>query len=244
MPVKTITNYSPNFSKIRRNNKKIKYLIFHYTGMKTDSDAIKKLTRIQSQVSAHYFIKRNGDIVIMVPDNYIAWHAGVSAWSRDKYLNKNSIGIEISNPGHQFNYKNFTEKQIISLIELSKKLIKKYKIKKEYILGLSDIAPERKIDPGEKFSWEKMNKNKIGIWHKISSKKLVPLRCKKLSKIEKFIFKKYLKKIGYVFSYRNLKTNKKIDNYIFKAFQRRFRQSLVNGKIDKECLLIAKKLAI
>ena len=87
----------------------------------------------------------------MVPELYIAWHAGISCWKKYKSLNKYSIGIEISNPGHENKYRKFSEKQIDSFKKLSKFLIKKYKIKSNFILGHSDIAPDRKLDPGEKF---------------------------------------------------------------------------------------------
>jgi len=80
MTIKTTKNYSPNFNIVKRNKKKIKFLIFHYTGMKKESDAINRLTNIQSEVSSHYLIRNNGDIVILVPDLYIAWHAGKSSW--------------------------------------------------------------------------------------------------------------------------------------------------------------------
>ena len=128
--MKKVYNYSPNFDFNKRKSKQIKFLIFHYTGMSKESDAIKRLTNIQSEVSSHYLIKRNGDINVMVPDLYIAWHAGKSSWKSFKSLNKNSIGIEISNPGHGNKYKNFSKKQIQSILYLSKSLIKKYKIKK------------------------------------------------------------------------------------------------------------------
>ncbi len=96
--------------------------------MKKESEAIERLTNIRSKVSSHYLIKNNGEIVIMVPDLYEAWHAGVSSWKNFKSLNKNSIGIEISNPGHNSSYKKFSKKQIQSIRKLSKFLIKKYKI--------------------------------------------------------------------------------------------------------------------
>ena len=83
--------------------------------MKKEKDAIKKLTKFKSKVSSHYFIKKNGEILTLVPDLYIAWHAGFSSWKKYKFLNKNSIGIEISNPGHDFNYKKFSKKQIHSI---------------------------------------------------------------------------------------------------------------------------------
>ena len=99
--------YSPNFNKKKRTKFDVKYLIFHYTGMKSERGAIRKLTNLKSTVSCHYFIKKNGEIIQLVPDLYVAWHAGISYWKEDKLLNSKSIGIEISNPGHQYGYKNF-----------------------------------------------------------------------------------------------------------------------------------------
>ena len=117
-PLKTLINYSPNFTTYRRNKKNIKYLIFHYTGMNSESKAINRLTDDRSKVSCHYFIKKNGTIILMVPQVYEAWHAGKSNWKKDKSLNKSSIGIEISNQGHKFGYKIFPKKQIKSVIKL------------------------------------------------------------------------------------------------------------------------------
>ncbi len=154
-------NYSPNFNEKKRSISNVKYLIFHYTGMKSEIGAIKKLTDKNSNVSCHYFIKENGEIIKMIPDLYIAWHAGVSSWKNDKFLNSKSIGVEISNPGHKYGYKNFNKKQTKSIIKLCKNLKKKYKIKKDNILGHSDIAPLRKKDPGEKFPWETFKQKKI-----------------------------------------------------------------------------------
>ncbi|MDC0240782.1 N-acetylmuramoyl-L-alanine amidase, partial [Candidatus Pelagibacter sp.] len=88
--------------------------------MKSESEAIERLTSIKSKVSSHYLIKNNGEIIVMVPDLYEAWHAGMSSWKNFKSLNKSSIGIEISNPGHNFNYKKFSKKQIQSIKDLSK----------------------------------------------------------------------------------------------------------------------------
>ena len=235
-------NYSPNFQTPKRNAKQIKYIIFHYTGMISESEAIKRLTNIKSKVSCHYLIKKNGEIIVIVPDLYSAWHAGKSRWKNNDSLNKNSIGIEICNPGHQFNYKKFSNKQILSLIKLSNFLTKKYKIKFKNILGHSDIAPDRKKDPGEKFPWEYLAKRKIGVWHDLDIKTLKQFRKKKLSKIDQNLFLENIFKIGY-----SKKTSKKLNKnkcniVIVKAFQRRFRQSLVNGKSDQECLLISQNL--
>ena len=230
-------NYSPNFDLEKRDKNKIKYLIYHYTGMKNDSLAIKKLTSFNSNVSCHYFITSKGKIVQMVPDLYTAWHAGKSRWKHHKSLNYYSIGIEISNPGHEHGYKKFTDKQISSLIEISKILIKKYKIKKKNILGHSDVAPLRKKDPGEKFPWKHLYKNNIGFWYSINSKKKISSRDEKL-KLNLDIFKDHLKKIGYRIEYSNSVQLKKL----IKIFQMRFRPRLINGKLDLECYKIAKSL--
>ncbi len=239
MRIKTSLNYSPNFSTSARIKKKIKYIIYHYTGMRSENKAIKRLTDLNSNVSCHYFIKRNGQIILMVPELYEAWHAGKSNWKKDISLNKKSLGIEISNKGHQFGYEKFSKNQITSLIKLSKYLIKKYNIKASNILGHSDIAFERKKDPGEKFPWDYLARKKIGIWHKMKELKLKKFRSKKISNIEMITFIKYLSKIGYLT--KNLKNNQKTK--LFKSFQRRFRQNLINGKIDKECLIIAEKMS-
>tara|TARA_B100000787_G_C16050654_1_gene231073 strand:- start:19 stop:666 length:648 start_codon:yes stop_codon:yes gene_type:complete len=210
--------------------------------MKKESGAINRLTNIQSEVSSHYLIKNNGEIIRLVPDLYIAWHAGKSSWRNSNSLNKNSIGIEITNPGHESNYKKFSKKQISSVLELSKFLIKKYKINSKNILGHSDIAPERKKDPGEKFLWEYLSKNKIGLWHTLKKQELTENRKLKINKIEKISFFNSLFKIGYS---KKIPKNSSKDNYlrfVVKAFQRRFRQELIDGKIDRECLLIGANL--
>ncbi|WP_440690685.1 N-acetylmuramoyl-L-alanine amidase [Candidatus Pelagibacter sp. HIMB1782] len=238
--MKIILNYSPNFDPKRRKKSEIKFIVFHYTGMKSEKKAIDKLLNQNSKVSCHYLIKNNGDIIKMVPENYQAWHAGISSWKKYKSLNKNSIGIEITNPGHEFKYKKFSKNQMFSLIKLTKFLVKKFKISTKSILGHSDIAPDRKLDPGEKFPWEFLSKNKIGIWHDLNLNKIKRYREFKLDNLLKLKFINNLHKIGYT---RNLKINKNIHNKIITfAFQRRFRQELVNGKIDKECLLISENL--
>ena len=242
MALKTILNYSPNFNSKKRTYKKIQFIIFHYTGMKKESEAINRLTNIQSEVSSHYLIKNNGNILTLVPDLYEAWHAGKSSWKNYKSLNQNSIGIEITNPGHEFGYKKFSKNQISSLLKLSKFLIKKYKISSKNILGHSDIAPERKKDPGEKFPWEYLSKNKIGIWHTLNKQDLIKNRKLKISKIEKELFFNNLFKVGYSKKYtKDISKNKYLIE-LAKTFQRRFRQELVDGKIDQECLLISKSL--
>ena len=242
MALKTILDYSPNFNPKKRTSKQIKFIIFHYTGMKSESNALKRLTEIQSEVSCHYLIKNNGEIVKIVPDLYIAWHAGKSSWKNYNSLNKNSIGIEISNPGHQFNYKNFSQKQINSLLNLCKFLKKKYKINPKNFLGHSDIAPHRKKDPGERFPWGYLSKNKIGIWHNLQNSILKNFRNYKIDDMDKDLFVKCLYKMGYSKKIPKNISQNIYQTFVIKAFQRRYRRELVNGRIDKECLLISKNL--
>jgi len=157
-----IVNYfSPNFNSQKRPTNSIKFIIIHYTGMQSERESLIRLCSYKSKVSCHFLIGKNGKVYRLVEDNKVAWHAGKSCWGKYKNLNKNSIGIEITNKGHRFGYTSFKKKQLLSLIKICKKLINKYNIKKENIVGHSDIAPLRKIDPGEKFPWKELAKKKL-----------------------------------------------------------------------------------
>ena len=240
MRLKISKNYSPNFSLPKRPHNKIKFVVIHYTGMKKESLAIKRLCNPVTKVSSHYFLKKNGSVLELVPDLYEAWHAGKSSWKKYSSLNKYSIGIEIQNSGHDNSYENFSSKQLISLKSLLKYLVKTYKIDKKNILGHSDISPNRKKDPGEKFPWKDLSKIKLCKWHNLDEKKLKKTRLIKLTINEQKEFLKNLSKIGYKeLPLSNFKNEKKL---LFKAFQRRYRQSLINGLPDQECLLISKNL--
>ncbi len=228
-------NYSPNFNSKKRRYSNIKYLIFHYTGMRSETGSINRLTDKNSKVSCHYLIKYNGEIIQIVPDLYIAWHAGISSWKKDKLLNSSSIGIEISNPGHDHLYKKFNTRQIKSIIKLSKVLKNRFKIKKENVLGHSDIAPLRKKDPGENFPWRLLSKEKICLWHNVSDKRCKELRKKKLADSKKFY--ELLFNFGYKYTKNSSQKVK-----IYKNFQRRFRPQLISSIVDKECYAILKSL--
>ena len=232
--------FSPNHDRKMRSKRPIKMIIIHYTGMQSERESLKRLCDPKSKVSCHYFINKNGNIFRLVEDRNVAWHAGKSCWHRYKNLNKNSIGIELSNKGHQFGYTDFTKKQIVQLISLSKMLIKKYKISKKNIVGHSDVAPSRKLDPGEKFPWQLLSRKKVGLWHNLNPQLLMKFRKVKIEKREdKLRFIKYLNKVGYCFKKREKSGYFKI----IKAFQRHYRKDLINGLIDLESLLIAKNLS-
>ena len=230
-------NKSLNFSKKPRSLKTIRYLIIHYSGMQSARVSMNRLKNLKSKVSCHYFIKRNGNVYSMVEDNKIAWHAGKSKWKNFKNLNENSIGIELVNKGHKFGYEKFSNEQIKKLINLCLYLKKKYKIKTSNIVGHSDIAPLRKQDPGEKFPWQKLQKNKIGIWYKKLQFKSKRLADKKVEKL----FIKNLFKIGYRYFSKNRRT--KNDIFLVKAFQRRFLPNSVTGIIDQKTYKISHFLA-
>jgi N-acetylmuramoyl-L-alanine amidase len=233
---------SPKFKTKIRSNKGIKIIVIHYTGMQSGVDALNRLTDFKSKVSCHYLINEKGQITSIIPDNYTAWHAGKSRWGKLSSLNKYSIGIELVNPGHNFGYKKFGKKQISALIQLIKKLTKKYNINNKNIVGHSDIAPLRKKDPGEKFPWKILAKSNIGIWHNLKQKKLMKNRKKKILKKEKLIFFKFLNKIGFQTRF-NIKKSK-YQKKLIEAFQRRFRPELISGILDKECFFIAKNLSL
>ena len=189
--MKIITNFSPNYSKKRRPIKEIKFVILHYTGMQSEIESIKRLKNPKYKVSCHYLINRKGKVIKMVDAKYVAWHAGKSKWKKFINLNNYSLGIELVNRGHKYGYQNFTNEQIFNLIKLCKILKKKYSIKKENFLGHSDIAPLRKIDPGEKFPWKKLSSYNLGRWYK-NEKIKFDINIKKPEKL----FFKNLKKLG------------------------------------------------
>ena len=235
--MRIITSLSPNFTKKNRKPKDIKFVIIHYTGMQSEIESLKRLKSHTSKVSCHYLINRKGRIIQLVQDKDIAWHAGKSKWKKFVNLNNYSIGIELVNKGHKFGYEKFPNSQIRSLIKICKSLKKKYRIPRANFLGHSDIAPLRKIDPGEKFPWKELSYYKFGIWHKIKKekKKLV------LSKNIHREFFRNLFAIGY--RYFKITKRKKADKLIIKAFQQRYLPKNVSGIIDSKTLQISHFLA-
>ena len=231
--------YSPNFDKKKRPINSIKIIVIHYTGMQSERESLIRLSNPKSKVSSHFVVGQNGKIYRLIKDFHVAWHAGKSCWGNYRHINKNSIGIELVNKGHKFGYTSFKRQQLLSLIKICKNLIKKYKIKKKNIVGHSDIAPLRKTDPGEKFPWKQLAKKNIGIWHSYKPNFLKKFRREKIfTKKDKINFIKNLNSIGYNFS-----TNSKfVFTKTVKAFQRHYRKELINGILDKECLIISQNL--
>jgi len=232
--MKIVSNFSSNHSKKTRSKRQIKFVIIHYTGMQSEIESIKRLKNPKYKVSCHYLINRKGAIIQMVKDKNIAWHAGKSKWKNFINLNNCSLGIELVNKGHRFGYQKFNFKQISSLIKLCKRLKKKYLIKKENFLGHSDIAPLRKIDPGEKFPWEKLNSYNIGKWY---IKKKNTSKFVSNPKLIEVLFFKNLLKLGY--KYFHVYKRNSTDQKVVKSFQRHFLPENVNGKIDQKTYKIS-----
>ena len=219
---------SPNFDD---RTQEIKYLVLHYTGMATGQEAIDQLCSAEAKVSAHYLAEENGEIFSLVPEEKRAWHAGVSKWEDDVGLNDLSIGVEIVNSGHPYpgyesEYKPFPEVQMKSVIQLSKIIIKKYNIKPWHVLGHSDIAWRRKIDPGELFDWKRLSQEGIGLWADL------PQDIENL----KFDINDFLNKLA-SFGYDTDGADEN-PSEIITAFQRHFRTDNIDGQLDAETLTI------
>lgn len=154
---------SPNFND-RPAGESVDAVILHYTGMQTAQAALDRLTAREAGVSAHYLLDTDGTLYTLVSEDKRAWHAGVSYWRGADNLNHTSIGIEIVNPGHEFGYQAFPNAQIESLLHLLAGITARWQIDPRCIVGHSDIAPTRKIDPGEFFPWHTLAQAGFGLW--------------------------------------------------------------------------------
>ena len=227
---------SLNFDK-RKKGSAVNYIIIHYTAIKNYKEAISHLCDNNNKVSSHFLICKTGEIFYLVDLIHRAWHAGKSYWKGQIDINSKSIGIEMDNSGHHFNFENYTQKRITSLIILLKKISKKYKIRHQNILGHSDIAPYRKIDPGERFPWKQLVRNNLSFFPK-------KLNLNKKNRIEEYLEKKLnnqnkryrllymFNKIGY--DIRQATKDKKKYSMLIKAYQMHYRQRLVSGELDAE----------
>tara|TARA_B100001989_G_scaffold128627_1_gene90952 strand:- start:3151 stop:3870 length:720 start_codon:yes stop_codon:yes gene_type:complete len=137
-------------------------IILHYTGMESAEDAFERLSNAEDKVSAHYIVYEDGAFDTIIPESLRAWHAGHSYWKGETDINSYSVGIEIVNPGHEFGYRPFPQEQMKVVLDLCRDIISRHEIR--YVLGHSDIAPERKTDPGELFDWKYLAENGVGLW--------------------------------------------------------------------------------
>jgi N-acetylmuramoyl-L-alanine amidase len=159
---------SPNHD-ARPEGAAIDILVLHYTGMRDADEALARLCDPEAKVSAHYTIDRDGRIYRHVPEELRAWHAGVSFWAGERNVNARSIGIELVNPGHEFGYEPFPKPQISALIDLADGILARHPIPACRVIGHSDVAPARKMDPGELFPWPQLAEFGIGLWPEFSA---------------------------------------------------------------------------
>ena len=162
-PVRIEQHPSPNHG-ARAAGAPIDILLLHYTGMVSGERALAWLSDPRSEVSSHYFVAEDGDVVQMVDESRRAWHAGASSWAGETDINSRSIGIEIANPGHEFGYRPFPEAQVDALIALCRAILARHPIPPRRVLAHSDVAPERKQDPGELFPWRQLAEAGVGLW--------------------------------------------------------------------------------
>lgn len=198
----------------------IDVLVIHYTGMMPTTRARDWLCDPASQVSAHYLLDEDGTIWRIVEEEDRAWHAGVGCWRGWRDINSRSIGIELSNPGHDYGYRQFPDAQIAALIGLAGDILTRHPIPAHNVVAHSDIAPDRKIDPGELFPWARLANAGIGLWPDMGSpvEVTVPVYRAPLAA---------LSEIGY-------DTNTQTAEAVISAFQRRFRPSRFDGVLDEE----------
>jgi N-acetylmuramoyl-L-alanine amidase len=142
----------------------IDMLILHYTGMQSARAAVERLRDPAAKVSSHYVVDEDGEILRLVAEERRAYHAGVSYWRGNTELNARSIGIEIVNPGHEWGYRDFPVLQLAAVCDLCLSILSRHAIPARNIVGHSDVAPDRKEDPGEKFDWEQLARNDVGLW--------------------------------------------------------------------------------
>ncbi len=225
----------------RRGNLQPDMLLLHYTGMRSAAAAIDWLARADSKVSCHYVIDVDGRITQQVPEALRAWHAGVSSWAGETDINSCSIGIEIQNPGHEMGYHPFPDEQMSAVVELGRDIVTRHRIIAQRVLAHSDVAPQRKIDPGEKFNWALLAEHGVGVWVEPSRPHAedpglpddAPLACIRAAQRQ---FAAY----GYDVEITGILDAKTVASVT--AFQRHFRVARIDGRIDLATLATLERL--
>lgn len=225
-----ISRPSPNFDS--RGNQPIDMLVLHYTDMDSTEAAVERLCDPQAKVSAHYVVGEKGEIYQLVNETDRAWHAGESHWRGSAAINARSIGIEIANRGHSNDYPDFPDGQIASVIALSRDIIERYNIPERNVVGHSDIAFLRKVDPGEKFPWAKLAKAGVGVFPNYK-----PLSGPELHRDDTgnqvIRLQTSLSNWGYGLKLDGLFGEK--TECCVMAFQRHYRPEKIDGVWDNEC---------
>ncbi|NKE48375.1 N-acetylmuramoyl-L-alanine amidase [Roseomonas frigidaquae] len=190
-------------------------LVLHYTGMRSGAEAIARLRDPASRVSSHYVVEEDGAVFRLVPEDRRAWHAGISHWRGQDLLNGRSIGIEIVNPGHEFGYRPFPALQMAAVCDLCLEILSRHAIAPRDVVAHSDIAPDRKDDPGELFDWRGLAANGVGLWPEGGA-------------VPDADAPTLLARIGY-------RADLPLP-VLLRAFQRRWRPTRIDGQADAETL--------
>jgi N-acetylmuramoyl-L-alanine amidase len=205
---------------------RIDMLVLHYTGMQSGAAALDRLCDPEARVSSHYVVEEDGSVWRLVAEERRAWHAGVSYWLGETGLNTVSIGIEIVNPGHEWGYRAFPERQMQAVEALCRDILARRRIPAHRIVGHSDIAPTRKSDPGELFDWPRLARAGIGLWPEPAAD-LQRRRGRGVGVIERAAALSDLARIGYEVEPGN-------ESPALAAFQRRYRPERWDGRLDGE----------
>lgn len=234
--VRVAENHEP-----RRGGVRPSLLILHYTGMSSAEKAIDWLARAESNVSCHYVIDEDGRITQLVPESLRAWHAGASFWRGETDINSHSIGIEIQNPGHQHGYPDFPAAQMQAVIALGKDIAQRHRMAADAVLAHSDIAPGRKIDPGEKFNWALLARQGLGLWVRPSSVHAddpgldIGASGSRVAAVQEL-----LALYGYRVEQSGILDDR--TSHVLKAFQSHFRPRRVDGRLDRSTELTLERL--
>ena len=230
---------SPNFGQ-RVGISRPDMIILHYTGMTTGIGAEEWLCNPESQVSSHYLVHDDGRVVQMVRESDRAWHAGKSSWRGRTDINSCSVGIEIVNPGHILGYRKFGERQVDAVIALCRDIVRRQGIPPERVLAHSDVAPGRKIDPGEKFPWKRLAE--AGVGHFIA-----PVRIGReagLRNGDSGLLVEQLQSMLSLYGY-GVESSGTFDQQtetVVTAFQRHFRPRRVDGIADRSTVETLRRL--
>jgi N-acetylmuramoyl-L-alanine amidase len=226
---------SPNFN---TRNGEVNMIIAHYTGMKSAKAALSRLCDPTAEVSAHYMIDDDGKIYRLVANEKRAWHAGRSHWAGQEDINSCSLGIELVNPGHEFGYREFPETQIASFMDLCRELAMVYRVPRYRILCHSDIAPNRKQDPGELFPWQRLYGGGIGFWPSADFKPKKTGRRYRVGNDGSEIraIRDNFRKFGYQLA--DIDQFDEALTMVVIAFQRHWRQQNCDGIVDPETYAI------
>ena len=244
-PVVDAVKASRNYGE-RRHGRRPDLIVLHYTGMRSADAALDRLCGLGEQpdprVSAHYFVYEDGRVIQCVPEERRAWHAGVSCWDGEEDINSCSIGIEIANPGHEFGYVDFPDPQIRQVIALCRDIVSRRAIRADRVLAHSDIAPNRKQDPGEKFPWARLFEAGIGLWVEPTPMAAGPAlapgnRSAGVSQLQGLLLE-----YGYCLNPSGFYGDE--TRNVVAAFQRHFRPARVDGVADGSTLDTLERLVI